>query len=103
MLAWTATFGWARRTPIGSEVVNPSEFHSWQRKLSENAPQSEGPSQGNPARERELEREIEQLRAKLAMKDTIIAKISEECVQLKLAMDAPEGHPRRSLSKSGSS
>lgn len=69
--------------------LQPSVFYHWQRQLLENAPAAlDGPKR--PAsREKELEERVAQLEAKLAKKDSIIAEISEEYVQLKKELGEP--------------
>ena len=65
--------------------LQPSVFYEWQRQLFENlagaftTPASEGPSK----REKELVAKTQELEAKLAKKDNVIAEISAEYVQLK--------------------
>lgn len=65
--------------------LQPSVFYQWQRQMFDNmaglfeAPASSGPSQ----RERQLAQKVEHLEAKLARKDSVIAEISAEYVQLK--------------------
>lgn len=72
--------------------LNPSVFYGWQKILfanaaaALNAPELRG---GKSSRERELEREVESLRAKLARKDTVIAEISAEYVDLKKELGEP--------------
>lgn len=69
--------------------LQPSVFYHWQRQLMENAPSAlDGPKRP-PSREKELEERIAQLEAKLARKDSIIAEISEEYVQLKKELGEP--------------
>ena len=73
------------------EELQPSVFYEWQRQLFENlagaftTPASEGPSK----REKELVAKTQQLEAKLAKKDNVIAEISAEYVQLKKELGEP--------------
>jgi transposase-like protein len=71
--------------------LQPSVFYHWQRQLFESAPAVfEAPKGGRtPSREKQLEERIAQLEAKLAKKDSIIAEISEEYVQLKKELGEP--------------
>jgi len=70
--------------------LNPSLFYTWQRALFANAGAAlEAPAGGRSSRERELERENEALKAKLAKKDAIIAEISAEYVDLKKELGEP--------------
>ena len=65
--------------------LQPSVFYGWQRQALENleiALDTNGRRRAD-SHERELEREIATLKAKLAKKDNIIAEISEEYVGLK--------------------
>jgi len=65
--------------------LQPSVFYGWQKQVLENlsrALSSTTPERAN-RREKELSAENAQLRAKLAKKDTVIAEISSEYVQLK--------------------
>jgi len=61
--------------------LNPNVFYRWQKELFENG--SAAFERGNDARERALERKVEQLNAKLAHKDEVIAEIMESPVALK--------------------
>ena len=65
--------------------LNPSLFYTWQRTLFANAGAAlEAPGgTATGSRERELEREVAALKAKLAKKDEVIAEISAEYVELK--------------------
>ncbi len=69
--------------------LQPSVFYHWLRQLMENAAAAlDGPKR--PASgERELEERIAKLEAKLVKKDSIIAEISEEYVQLKKELGEP--------------
>lgn len=69
--------------------LQPSVFYQWQRQLMENVPAAlDGPKR--PAsREKELEERVAKLEAKLVKKDSIIAEISEEYVQLKKELGEP--------------
>jgi transposase len=71
--------------------VQPSVVYGWLRNAMENlelALQAGGQRQRN-GREAKLVRENEALRAKLAKKDSVIAEISEEYVQLKKELGEP--------------
>lgn len=63
--------------------LQPSVFYTWQRHLFEKAPAAFDAPSRTSSREKKLEERIAQLEAKLSRKDTIIAEISEEYVQLK--------------------
>jgi transposase len=69
--------------------LQPSLFYYWQRQLLENVPAALEGSKRPASREKELEARIAQLEAKLAKKDSIIAGISEEYVQLKKELGEP--------------
>jgi transposase-like protein len=62
--------------------IQPSLFYTWQRELLEGAPSvfSKGRA---PSREQELKQRIEDLEARLAKKDQVIAEVTEEYVKLK--------------------
>lgn len=63
--------------------LQPSVFYYWQNQVFENLVGALQPTVTTSSREKELERENEALKAKLAKKDTVIAEISEEYVVLK--------------------
>jgi transposase-like protein len=71
--------------------LQPSLFYQWQRQMFENlagvfeAPAGSGPSQ----REKQLAQRVDHLEAKLARKDSVIAEISGEYVQLKKELGEP--------------
>jgi len=70
----------------------PSLFYQWQRNLFANATLAVEGGAGNgkkSAREQELEKKVAALEAKLARKDTIIAEISAEYVDLKKELGEP--------------
>jgi transposase len=72
--------------------LNPSLFYTWQRSLFANAGAALDAASSPGAkssRERELEKENEALRAKLAKKDAVIAEISAEYVDLKKELGEP--------------
>lgn len=72
--------------------LNPSLFYTWQRTLFANAPAALDATSapgGKSSRERELEKELAALRAKLAKKDAVIAEISAEYVELKKERGEP--------------
>jgi transposase len=65
--------------------IQPSMIYTWQKAVVENAARAfDSPTEqkGTSSREAELTRRIEQLEAKLAKKDAIIAEISEEYISL---------------------
>jgi transposase len=62
--------------------LQPSVFYDWLRQLLERAPAAFA-APGSSSRERQLEEKIAALEAKLARKDSIIAEVSEDYVQLK--------------------
>lgn len=70
--------------------LQPSVFYHWQRLLFENlAGAFENPGNGTSQREKQLATKVEQLEAKLARKDSVIAEISGEYVQLKKELGEP--------------
>ncbi len=69
--------------------LQPSVFYDWQRLMLENLGSALQPAATNTSREKELEREVEALKAKLAKKDSVIAEISEEYVTLKKELGEP--------------
>jgi transposase-like protein len=89
-----------RRHLVGKESVSticeelqvqPSVFYEWQKCLFERGASAfNGP--GKPrasSRERELEEKLAKLEAKLTRKDSVIAEISAEYVQLKKELGEP--------------
>ncbi len=70
------------------QQLQPSVFYQWLKVALDNlggaltAPPAPGPSK----REKELVGEVTQLKAKLAKKDSVIAEISEEYVQIKKSL-----------------
>ena len=69
--------------------LQPSVFHYWQRQAFENLAGALQPVVTTSSREKDLEREVEALKAKVAKKDGVIASISEEYVTLKKALGEP--------------
>lgn len=71
--------------------LQPSVFYHWQRHLFENLGVALEGAAGNGAsqREKQLAARVEQLEAKLARKDSVIAEISAEYVQLKKELGEP--------------
>lgn len=70
--------------------LQPSVFYGWQQKLFENI--ETAVTTGDRRRDstqRRLERENEQLRAKLAKKDEVIAEVAAEMVGLKKELGEP--------------
>lgn len=65
--------------------LQPSVFYSWQRALFERAPQVlvDGRKTQVESVKRELGDKVEQLEARLAKKDAVIAELSEALVDLK--------------------
>ncbi len=68
--------------------IQPSVFYYWQKQLFANADRALEASAAGRER-RELHRKVEQLEAKLARKDEVIAQISEEYVKAKKALGEP--------------
>jgi transposase-like protein len=74
--------------------IAPSVFYSWQKQLVDNmalALNGGGGAQrlqGN-AQQKALQEKVEALQARLAQKDSVIAEISEEYVQLKKELGEP--------------
>ena len=71
--------------------LQPSVLYQWQRHLFENmagAFQSDAGT-GASSREKQLAQRVETLEAKLARKDSVIAEISAEYVQLKKELGEP--------------
>lgn len=69
--------------------LQPSVFYYWQKQVFENLAGAFQPAVTTSSREKELEREVEALKARLAKKDGVIATISEEYVTLKKALGEP--------------
>jgi transposase-like protein len=71
--------------------LQPSLFYHWQRLLFDNLTGAfdNQPGQGASKREKHLAARVEQLEARLARKDTVIAEISAEYVQLKKELGEP--------------
>jgi transposase len=71
--------------------LQPSVFYHWQRLLFENLAGAFESMAGNGVsqREKQLAVRVEQLEAKLARKDSVIAEISAEYVQLKKELGEP--------------
>ncbi len=71
--------------------LQPSVFYQWQRQVFENlagafeATAGSGTSQ----REKQLTDKVQQLETKLARKDSVIAEISTEYIQLKKVLGEP--------------
>jgi transposase-like protein len=72
--------------------LQPSVLYQWQRQVFENMgaifEAAAGPGRP-PSREKQLAARVEQLEAKLAKKDGVIAEISAEYVQLKKELGEP--------------
>lgn len=69
--------------------LQPSVFYYWQKQAFENLAGALQPAATTNSREKDLERENEALKAKLAKKDHVIAEISEEYVALKKELGEP--------------
>lgn len=69
--------------------IAPSMFYDWQRKLFENGGAAFSGVGKVASREHELAARVEHLEAKIARKDTVIAEISEDLVQLKKELGEP--------------
>lgn len=69
--------------------LQPSVFYYWQTQLFERAPVALSVPKPHASRERQLEERIAFLEAKLQKKDTVIAEISAEYVQLKKELGEP--------------
>jgi len=69
--------------------LQPSVFYYWLNQLLERAPAALSSPKPAPSRERELEAKIAILEAKLQKKDSVIAEISAEYVQLKKELGEP--------------
>jgi transposase-like protein len=69
--------------------LQPSVFYYWQNQVFENLTSALTPPMTTTSREKELEREVETLKARVAKKDGVIASISEEYVALKKALGEP--------------
>jgi transposase len=83
------------KVPV-SEVCNergiqPSVFYQWQKVVLDNlaAALTTPPPLGPSRREKDLASENTQLKARLAKKDSVIAEISAEYVQLKKELGEP--------------
>lgn len=69
--------------------LQPSVFYYWLTQLFERAPAALSSPKPAASRERELEQKIAFLEAKLQKKDSVIAEISSEYVQLKKDLGEP--------------
>jgi transposase len=85
----------ADKVPV-SELCNqanlkPTVFYQWQRQALENLAGAITPASNNAANkcEKQLMAEVERLKARLAKKDSVIAEISAEYVQLKKELGEP--------------
>ena len=74
----------------GAEL-QPSVFYGWQRHLFEygSAAFGESRKQAESSREKDLEAEVERLKARLARKDAVIAEVTEELVRTKKSVGEP--------------
>jgi transposase len=71
--------------------IQPSMLYTWQKAILEHAARAFDATaeRGRSGREAELAKRVEQLEAKLARKDSIIAEISGEYVALKKELGEP--------------
>ena len=69
--------------------LQPSVFYSWQRRLFDNGALALDAGKKTSSREQELQAQVEQLEARLAKKDSVIAEISAEFVALKKRLGDP--------------
>jgi transposase-like protein len=71
--------------------LQPSLLYGWQKLLFENmnAAFDVTPGKKTPQREKQLAAKVEHLEARLAKKDSVIAEISAEYVQLKKELGEP--------------
>ncbi len=69
--------------------LQPSVFYYWQKQAFENLASALQPAATASGRQKDLERENEALKARLARKDSVIAEISEEYVALKKELGEP--------------
>lgn len=69
--------------------LQPSVFYYWQTQLFERAPAALSSPKPQGSREQKLEQRIALLEAKLQKKDSVIAEISAEYVQLKKELGEP--------------
>lgn len=67
--------------------LQPSQFYTWQKQLFENGVAAFG--RDAASEQARANREIEALKARLTIKDEVIADISQEYVQLKKARGVP--------------
>ena len=66
-----------------NQVFSTPAVARWQSQVFENLAGALQPAVTTSSREKDLEREVEALKAKLTKKDSVIAEISEEYVVLK--------------------
>lgn len=69
--------------------IAPSLFYYWQKQLFENGAAVFSQPGRSSSREQQLANRVEQLEARLARKDSVIAEISEDLVQLKKELGEP--------------
>ena len=69
--------------------LQPSLFYGWLNQLYANLGAALTDPRKAIPRERELEKKVENLEARVAKKDAVIAEISEEYVQLKKELGEP--------------
>lgn len=78
-------------TVCNEEQLQPTVFYQWHRQVLDNlgAALNKAVSNGVSKREKELEAEIEKLKARLLKKDGVIVEISAEFVNLKKELGEP--------------
>ena len=69
--------------------LQPSLFYGWQRRLFENGALALDAGKQTNERELQLQAQVDQLEARLAKKDSVIAEISAEFVALKKRLGGP--------------
>ena len=69
--------------------IAPSLFYYWQKQLFENGTAAFAQPGRTSSREQQLAARVEQFEAKIARKDSVIAEISEDLVQLKKELGEP--------------
>ena len=67
--------------------LSPTLFYEWQRQFFENGAAAFGKDRDDEVRT--LEKKVEHLEARIARKDTVIAEVTAEYVQLKKALGEP--------------
>ena len=67
--------------------LSPTLFYSWQQQFFENG--AAAFAKDSSAEQRELEKKVEQLQARLTKKDSVIAEVTGEYVKLKKELGEP--------------